>query len=114
SLAYGVFTPGALRALYKTVKRARDVLPRVSAPTLVVHSRGDNRISVANAEAAFAKLGAKEKRLQWVTGAAHIITVDYGREHVFDLLGDWLDSHRAINARAISPLRDRRDSRQAP
>ncbi len=94
SLAYGVFTPAALRALRETVRRGAAALPRVTAPTLVIHSRGDNRISVADAEAAFARLGAKEKRLQWITGAAHIITVDYGRERVFDSLADWLDSHR--------------------
>lgn len=94
SLAYGVFTPAALRALRETVRRGVDALPRVTAPTLVIHSRGDNRISVAGAEAAFARLGAKEKRLRWLTGAAHIITVDYGREQVSDMLADWLDSHR--------------------
>jgi carboxylesterase len=94
NLAYGVFTAGALRALYETVRRASDASPRVRAPTLVVQSREDNRISVAAAERSFAKLGAKEKRLQWITGASHVITVDFGREHVFDLLASWMDEHR--------------------
>jgi carboxylesterase len=98
SLAYGVFTPAALRALRETVLRAVTALPCVSAPTLVVHSRSDNRIDVKDAEAAFARLGAKEKRLEWIEGAAHIITVDYGRDRVFQMVADWMDSHRAVRS----------------
>jgi carboxylesterase len=94
NLAYGVFTAAALRALRTTVHRAVADLPKVVAPTLVIHSREDNRITVADAERAFALLGAKEKRLEWVSGAAHIITVDYGRERVIAALTSWAESHR--------------------
>ena len=59
SLAYGVFTPGALRALATIVRDAAAALPRVAAPTLVVQSREDNRNSVSAAERAFARLGAR-------------------------------------------------------
>ncbi len=97
SLAYGVFTPAALRALYTTVRRAEDALPRVVSPTLVIQSREDNRISVRAAERAFARLGAHEKRLQWITGAAHVITVDYGRDVVIASLTSWMES-RAFNS----------------
>jgi carboxylesterase len=90
SLAYGAFTAGALRALYVTVQRAVTALPRVAAPTLVIQSREDNRIGVEDAERAFARLGAREKRLEWIAGAAHIITVDFGREHVIELLASWM------------------------
>ena len=93
SLAYGVFTAGALHALYETVRRAAAASACVRAPTLVVQSREDNRISVAAAARAFAKIGATEKRLEWISGASHVITVDYGREHVFELLASWLEKH---------------------
>jgi len=33
----------------------------------------------------------REKRLEWVTGAAHVITVDYGRERVIELLASWME-----------------------
>jgi carboxylesterase len=95
NLAYGIFTAGALRALYETVRRASDASPRVRAPTLVVQSREDNRIGVEAAQRAFDKIGATEKRLEWVSGASHVITVDFGREHVFDLLTSWLEQHGA-------------------
>lgn len=95
NLAYGVFTAAALRALYETVRRASAAAPRVQAPTLYVQSPEDNRISVAAAERSYARLGAKEKRLEWISGASHVITVDFGRERVFDLLASWLEKHGA-------------------
>lgn len=94
SLAYGVFTPTALHALYVTVRRAWAALPNVSAPTLVIQSREDNRIAPADAQRAFDRLGAREKELVWTTGSGHVITVDYGKDRVFDLLADWLERHR--------------------
>jgi carboxylesterase len=94
SLAYGVFTPAALRALHTTVRRAAEALPRVVAPTLVIQSREDNRIGPAAAQNAFDQLGAREKELVWTAGAGHVITVDYGKERVFELVGDWLDRYR--------------------
>jgi len=93
NLAYGIFTVGALRALHAIVRRAFASLPTVAAPTLIVQSRTDNRIDPSVAEGALAKLGAHEKRLEWITGAAHVITVDYGYERVIALAGDWMTQH---------------------
>ena len=45
NLAYGVFTAAGLRALRETMRRAVVALPRVTAPTLVIQSREDNRIA---------------------------------------------------------------------
>ena len=95
NLAYGVFTPAALRALRTTVLRGFAMLPRVTAPTLMVQSREDNRIAPSDAQRAFDQLGARDKELVWIEGAGHVITVDYGRERVFEMLGRWLDGHRA-------------------
>jgi carboxylesterase len=91
SRAYGVFTAPALRALVSTADRASALLARVTAPTLVIQSREDNRITPEACEQCFAALGAREKRLVWVEGAGHIITVDRGRERVFSELADWMD-----------------------
>jgi len=99
SLAYGVFTPAALRALRITVARAIRSLPMIESPTLMVQSRDDNRIAPNAAQSAFERIGASDKQLIWVTGAGHVITVDDGREHVFELVTDWLDRHRATLVR---------------
>lgn len=99
TLGHGVFTPAALRALYGVVTEGERALPRVSTPTLVIQSKQDNRIAVASAESAFERLGSAEKRFVWVEGAGHVITVDYGRERVFELTCEWLQAHRSASRR---------------
>jgi carboxylesterase len=96
SLSYGVFSARALHALWITVQRATDALPRVNVPTLMVQSREDNRISVAEGQRAFDRLGSRDKRLVWTEGAGHVLTVDYGKERVFALLAEWLDARRQL------------------
>jgi carboxylesterase len=93
ALGHGILTPAALHALQDTMIAGATALPRVTAPTLVVQSRQDNRITVESAERGFARLGATEKRLVWTNGAGHVISVDYGFQNVFDLTTDWLQSH---------------------
>ncbi len=93
ALGRGVLTPAALRTFYELVRRVTDDLPRVKVPTLVIQSRENNRIPRESAERAFQLLCASEKKLVWVEGAGHVITVDFGRERVFELTAAWLESH---------------------
>lgn len=102
ALGYGYFTPAALTALVHVVNDAKAALSSVSVPTLVVQSREDNRISVRAAEDAFASLGAREKRLVWIEGAGHVITVDYGHERVFALVSEWMRAHATSSAPSTS------------
>jgi carboxylesterase len=92
SLAYGATPPRLVRELAAVVRAARAALPRVVAPTLVVHSRTDHRIPVAAAAAAFDALGAADPELVWLDGCGHVVTVDFGRERVFEAVADWLES----------------------
>jgi carboxylesterase len=92
SFAYGVFPPRALRALCATAAAGRRALPMIAAPTLVVNSREDNRIPFALAEAATASLAGPTER-HWVAGCGHVITVDYCRDVVADLVLDFLARH---------------------
>lgn len=102
-LGHGIMTPAALRGLYEAMSRAVDALPDVRVPTLVIQSREDNRVPVASAEKAFARLGSPGKHLVWVEGAGHAITVDCGRERVFELVADWLRSHQKRASPAPQP-----------
>ena len=101
SLAYGVFSAAALRALYDTARAADAALPLIKAPTLMLQSTEDTRIAAADAARAFERIGADEKRLEWLEGTGHIITVDYGRDRVFEAVSAWLERHRA-SVRALA------------
>lgn len=100
NLAYGSVTGRTLFELSRVVNRARDALGDVTAPTLIIQSREDPRISPGVAEFALKKLGAKTTKLVWTEGSGHIITVDYGRERVFSETESWLRLHDSRAATA--------------
>lgn len=91
NLAYRATTGHALHELALLAAEARRALPRVAVRTLVIQSREDNRITPRVAQRAMAALGAEEKRLVLTSGAGHIITVDYGRDAVFQHVHAWLE-----------------------
>jgi len=107
-LGAGILTPAALRAFYETMRAGAASLPRVHAPTLMVQSREDNRIAVESAERAFAAIAAEEKKLVWLEGTGHVITVDFGHERLFALVTDWLDAHGGVSSREPAPPGSRR------
>ena len=97
TLGHGILTPAMLRALRDVADAAWAALPAVRAPTLVIQSREDNRIAAEDAELGFARLGARKKRFVWTNGAGHVITVDFGRERVFELTRRWIEAHRGAS-----------------
>jgi carboxylesterase len=113
NLAYGFTTPRLIFELATVVDRARAAAPRVTAPTLVIQSRQDNRIPPDAAERAFALFRATERRLIWTEGNGHIITVDYGRLAVFASTMEWLErySARAAARSLASPAHGSRELR---
>jgi carboxylesterase len=90
ALAYGATTPQLVRELVRTADGARAALPRISAPTLYMQSREDNRITEEVATRAFALIGARTKKLELLTGCGHVLTVDFCRERVAKMVIEWL------------------------
>lgn len=105
SLSPGITTGRLLRELQKVVHRAQQALPNIVTPTRVIHSREDNRIPPDAAMRNFAMLGAPVKELIWREGTGHVITVDFGREEVFDLVAEWIDSHTQAPGTPARPPR---------
>jgi len=96
NLGHGVYSGRLLYELWRLTDQARRVLPAVRTPTLLIQSKEDPRIATSIAERSLRLLGAEEKRLVLTEGAGHIITVDYGRERVFQEVCDWLESHMRV------------------
>ena len=93
NLGYGAYSGRLLYELWRLTVQARRALRRVDVPTLIVQSKADPRIEPAIAERALAELEVKDKKLVWVEGGGHIITVDYGRERVFAEVTSWIEQH---------------------
>lgn len=105
NLAYGFTSPRLVFELSRIVRLARASAPKVTAPTLVVQSRQDNRIPPDAAERAFNLFTAHDRRLLWTEGNGHIITVDYGRQAVFAAAGEWLEAHARTSRKHSSAPR---------
>lgn len=93
NLGYGVYTGRLLYELWRLTHEAQRALPLVRTPTLLIQSKADPRVGRAIAEHSFASLRMADKRLVWTEGAGHVITVDYGRERVFEEVTGWLRDH---------------------
>lgn len=93
NLGYGVYTGRLLYELWRLASQGRRSLGDVTVPTLLLQSKADPRIAPAIAERAMTALGAREKKLEWVEGGGHIITVDYGRDKVFDEVTKWITTN---------------------
>ena len=94
-IAYRMATPRLIRELARVTRDARDALPRVTQPVLVLQSREDIRIPAASAERAFAAIGSADKTLEWLSGAGHVIAVDFGHEAVEQRVIEWLSARLA-------------------
>jgi carboxylesterase len=92
SRAYGTFSPGALTALARTAYAGLRALPDVTQPTLVINSEEDNRIPRKLALSALERIRAPMEQ-HWVSGCGHVITVDYCKDAVADLVVAFLARH---------------------
>lgn len=106
SLAYRATTPRLLAELGRIADAGRAALPLLTMPTLLIQSREDNRIAASVAEEAISSIGSRRKRLEWLQGCGHVITVDRGRDRVLQLVAEWLDEHTgpATAARAAGVI----------
>jgi esterase/lipase len=90
SRSYGAATGRSVRELALLVREARRSLPGIVAPTLFIQSEGDNRLTPRDARRAFAELRMESKKLVLTHEGGHVLTVDYGRERVFEEVRSWL------------------------
>ncbi|MEQ1690477.1 MAG: alpha/beta fold hydrolase [Gemmatimonas sp.] len=96
TLGPGVITSRTMSALRTVARSAERALPRVTAPTLYLQSREDNRISSRDAERHFAMLGSQAKVQRWVSGCGHIISADYCRDAVAQQVIEWFGRHASV------------------
>ncbi len=92
SISYGCSTRRSLEALEEIALGAVPRLGFVKAPALVCQSREDNRLPEDQSRRAYARIGSGDKSAHWVTGAGHVLTMDYGWPALADHVAAWLES----------------------
>lgn len=92
SRAYGSFSAGALDALVATAASGYRALPALTLPTLVINSAHDNRIPPVLAQKTLSAIKAPVEQ-HWLEGCGHVITVDYCKDAVAELVLAFLARH---------------------
>lgn len=92
AVSYGCSTRRSLEALEAIARGAIPRLGFVKAPVLVCQSRDDNRLPEDQSRHAYARIGSVDKSAHWVSGAGHVLTMDYGWPVLAARVVDWLES----------------------
>ena len=89
-IAYKASSRRSIEALQRIARETVVRLGFVHAPVFIVQSDEDNRLPRDQSERAHSRLGTKDRTVEWVHGAGHVLTVDYGWEGVADRTIAWL------------------------
>jgi carboxylesterase len=73
----------AIGELVQLVGAMQQVLPQVTAPILLVHSRDDDDVIKDSMPRIYERLGSRDKQMLWIEGSGHVITEEPQRESVF-------------------------------
>jgi len=79
-LAYKEVPVPALRQIYSLVGVTRDLLPRISCPTLVIQSREDHVVDPRNGPRIVRLVGASRIELLWLDNSYHVATLDNDKD----------------------------------
>jgi carboxylesterase len=71
----------------------RAVLPQVTAPVLLMHSRTDLTVPPENMDTIYQLIGSTEKTKIWIDESDHAITEDIARHEVFRSVSSFLSKH---------------------
>ena len=79
---YEFYPVNTLKHLIDTMKEARDLLPKITCPILIIQSKGDIDLSDEGPEYIYKNAASADKKVVWLERSGHIITLDYDRERV--------------------------------
>ena len=88
---YPFYPTRAIAELRDLLSEMRENLPKVTAPTLLIHSRQDTGVPTDNMEAIYNALGTKDKQMVWVEESGHVITREPQRPTVFQAARDFVE-----------------------
>lgn len=87
---YDIWSTGAVYQLYILAGVAREHLPRVTAPLLLIYSEGDQTVPLESRDTILAQVGSQHIEQHTLKRSDHILTMDVERETVFQLVADFI------------------------
>lgn len=92
-VAYDRYPLAAVEQLLAFQQHLRDDLPEIRVPTLLMHSRADQRVDPANMPLIFDLISSQDKRMVWLEKCNHIVTEDGASERVWQLCLQFVLEH---------------------
>ncbi len=90
---YDVFPVRGLPPFRAILREADAALPRITAPALLIHSRGDYFIPAENMPYMFGRLGSPDKEMFWLEKSDHVVTEECEREQLFARIIAFVRAH---------------------
>jgi carboxylesterase len=88
--SYDRFPLAAIHSLQRLAKQVRKDLPRVTVPLLAVQGDKDRWIAPESADYIMANAGSATKEMLVLPNRNHLITLERGREELFQALHAWV------------------------
>lgn len=88
--SYGAMSMWAVAEMAALLGEVRPLLPRITAPALLIHAAHDSVIAAENATRVYEALGSLDKTLVWVHNSDHIITEDYDKQFVIQTVVEFV------------------------
>ncbi|EGO63710.1 alpha/beta hydrolase [Acetonema longum] len=80
----------SLASLLDLIGQVDTVLPRLTAPLLIVQSKAEHTVCPRSAVHILERAGSREKKIVWLTRSGHIVTLDNERHTVFTAIASFL------------------------
>ncbi|MBI3244467.1 MAG: alpha/beta fold hydrolase [Chloroflexi bacterium] len=94
-VSYAAWTTTALKQFANYLRVTDEALPRVAAPALLIHSKGDTFILPHNLPYIYEHIGSKDKEMLWLEQSGHIVTEDLERHILFERAAAFINKHVA-------------------
>jgi carboxylesterase len=92
-IAYDRIPTKAADQVLTYVKRAKDALPWVTSPILVMHGRNDHTVHPSNADYIYEHVGSTDKQILWLERSYHVVTLDYDKDVVAERTLGFIKEH---------------------
>jgi len=81
-MSYPVIPVPTIKEAAAMMKVTEEMLPLVTCPVLLMTSREDHVVPLANGEYILSRIASQEKRMHWLEDSYHVATVDNDKEKI--------------------------------
>jgi carboxylesterase len=68
--------------LFALIAVTRELLPRITCPTLILQARDDHVVPPGNGKTIASHVGASHVELVWLDNSFHVATIDFDKDRI--------------------------------